>query len=56
VLNKDHGKTIVMVTHDRRRGFGDHELHLGQGRSGTGEVGGLGTRAVRYAGLVWAML
>jgi putative ABC transport system ATP-binding protein len=32
VLNKDHGKTIVMVTHDQKAAdFAKHELHLDKG-------------------------
>jgi putative ABC transport system ATP-binding protein len=32
VLNKEHGKTIVMVTHDQKAAdFASHELHLDKG-------------------------
>ena len=34
-LNRDYGKTIVMVTHDpRAASFAHRVLHLGQGRTG----------------------
>jgi len=33
MLNKDHGKTIVMVTHDPKAAeFASHQLHLDKGQ------------------------
>ncbi|HWY25573.1 MAG TPA: ABC transporter ATP-binding protein [Nevskia sp.] len=39
VLNKDHGKTIVMVTHDPKAAeFASHQLHLDKGQLVEGTV------------------
>ena len=39
VLNKDHGKTIVMVTHDPKAAeFASHQLHLDKGQLVEGGV------------------
>jgi putative ABC transport system ATP-binding protein len=39
VLNKDHGKTIVMVTHDPKAAeFASHQLHLDKGQLVEGAV------------------
>ena len=39
MLNKDHGKTIVMVTHDPKAAeFASHQLHLDKGQLVEGKV------------------
>jgi putative ABC transport system ATP-binding protein len=39
VLNKDHGKTIVMVTHDPKAAeYASHQLHLDKGQLVEGDV------------------